>query len=230
MGCCSGGAPKPTLGDAPCAAQSRGDERDDCCGESPIDDCCIAPQVKAEPIDDGCQAPKEKIGDCCTGGASAGGGCCGIDEPPSACDDGCCESDGDIAGDIAEDDDKSADPACEDTCCEKVLACASQPTTDVKSNAGDCCGADTSITKTLPESPASPSPCNKGCCGEASSEAPAATDVVKAPDCCGDKPSPCCDESCLDRLALRECAANACVDPADSGKSRSETQSSTYEG
>jgi Cu2+-exporting ATPase len=27
----------------------------------------------------------------------------------------------------------------------------------------------------------------------------------KAPDCCSGMPAPCCDETCLDRLALREC-------------------------
>lgn len=30
-----------------------------------------------------------------------------------------------------------------------------------------------------------------------------------APDCCRGKVSPCCDTSCLDRLAMRECEMNA---------------------
>jgi hypothetical protein len=28
---------------------------------------------------------------------------------------------------------------------------------------------------------------------------------MPAPSCCEGKASPCCDKSCLDRLALREC-------------------------
>lgn len=31
-------------------------------------------------------------------------------------------------------------------------------------------------------------------------------DKGDAPDCCAGKTSPCCDTSCLDRLAVRECA------------------------
>ncbi|CAI7611702.1 unnamed protein product [Penicillium glandicola] len=31
-----------------------------------------------------------------------------------------------------------------------------------------------------------------------------------AAECCEGRPSPCCDEACLDRLALRECDAGAC--------------------
>ncbi len=30
-------------------------------------------------------------------------------------------------------------------------------------------------------------------------------DKEDAPDCCADKIGPCCDTSCLDRLAMREC-------------------------
>lgn len=45
------------------------------------------------------------------------------------------------------------------------------------------------------------SDCNKSCC---SKSAPSNEDP-KNPSCCNGKPSPCCDVSCLDRIALREC-------------------------
>lgn len=49
--------------------------------------------------------------------------------------------------------------------------------------------------------------CNKGCCQTATAtatELPGGDDM-STPSCCQGKASPCCDESCLDRLALREC-------------------------
>lgn len=35
------------------------------------------------------------------------------------------------------------------------------------------------------------------------------------PDCCKDKPYPCCDASCLDRIALRECEKGPIPSPKD---------------
>ncbi len=43
-----------------------------------------------------------------------------------------------------------------------------------------------------------------------------------APDCCRGKGSPCCDTSCLDRLAMRECEMSAKDAPGPSGKLNSE--------
>ncbi|KAK1756608.1 copper-translocating P-type ATPase [Echria macrotheca] len=44
--------------------------------------------------------------------------------------------------------------------------------------------------------------CNDDCCDSPSSKAPA---TAQAPECCDGTTSPCCDDSCLDRLALRAC-------------------------
>ncbi|KAL7948248.1 E1-E2 ATPase domain-containing protein [Trichoderma barbatum] len=46
------------------------------------------------------------------------------------------------------------------------------------------------------------SSCRKGCCSKVDTPCP---ETVKAPACCEGKPSPCCDQTCLNRLALREC-------------------------
>lgn len=55
--------------------------------------------------------------------------------------------------------------------------------------------------------------CSTGACedevedDEKGKEAKTPTDG--APECCRGKVSPCCDTSCLDRLAIRECADSA---------------------
>lgn len=38
---------------------------------------------------------------------------------------------------------------------------------------------------------------------------------LKASECCRGKPAPCCDESCLDRLALRECVTAPDAPPVE---------------
>ena len=44
--------------------------------------------------------------------------------------------------------------------------------------------------------------CNEGCCPE---PGPPRTETPDNPSCCEGKTSPCCDEACFDRIALREC-------------------------
>lgn len=56
-----------------------------------------------------------------------------------------------------------------------------------------------------PKATARPTPDSdfkKGCCS--APEPPLSADTP-APGCCEGKAAPCCDQSCLDRLALREC-------------------------
>ncbi|KAK4225073.1 E1-E2 ATPase-domain-containing protein [Podospora fimiseda] len=48
--------------------------------------------------------------------------------------------------------------------------------------------------------------CSSGCCGgERPPAIEAVPDQVDEPPCCRGKPAPCCDESCLNRVALRAC-------------------------
>ncbi|UKZ71217.1 uncharacterized protein TrAtP1_012178 [Trichoderma atroviride] len=49
------------------------------------------------------------------------------------------------------------------------------------------------------------------CCSSGRCEDEKAPDDTDQPDCCRGKVSPCCDTSCLDRLAMRECEMNAAV-------------------
>ena len=56
-----------------------------------------------------------------------------------------------------------------------------------------------------PRTTARPTPdsdCKKGC---RSAPEPPRSDDTPVPGCCEGKTAPCCDQSCLDRLALREC-------------------------
>ncbi|CAG7951698.1 unnamed protein product [Penicillium salamii] len=48
-----------------------------------------------------------------------------------------------------------------------------------------------------------------GCCTAGKCKGTGKNDQSDAPDCCRGKVGPCCDTSCLDRLALRECSKNA---------------------
>jgi Cu2+-exporting ATPase len=52
-----------------------------------------------------------------------------------------------------------------------------------------------------------------GCCFSGEHSSVKVTSDIDVPHCCRGKTSPCCDTSCLERLALRECAISA-VAPA----------------
>lgn len=47
------------------------------------------------------------------------------------------------------------------------------------------------------------------CCSSGKCEDDKTQLVTNKPDCCRGKVGPCCDMSCLDRLAMRECEVNA---------------------
>ncbi|CRG87654.1 Cu2+-exporting ATPase [Talaromyces islandicus] len=99
-----------------------------------------------------------------------------------------------------------------------LLASAPEPDfiPEEKSNCKDgCCdGSDAEpLNTTAPghEEPAqehSDDGCSPGNCSDDKIE-----NDIDAPDCCRGKPRPCCDTSCLDRLAMRECAMSAAATP-----------------
>ncbi|KAK4188567.1 E1-E2 ATPase-domain-containing protein [Podospora australis] len=75
--------------------------------------------------------------------------------------------------------------------------------------------------------------CQDGCCGpkppvtihlDAGADAGAKTNTSEQPDppaCCEGKPSPCCDASCLDRIALRTCNEEHQASSCDESKGKS---------
>ncbi|TDZ35605.1 P-type cation-transporting ATPase [Colletotrichum spinosum] len=88
--------------------------------------------------------------------------------------------------------------------------------------------------------------CKQGCCDSAAKTGTTSTgdsifeadkedcsiekdklEKEKAPSCCEGKTSPCCDSSCIDRLALRECSSKSNARYADTGRPSSGGESCT---
>lgn len=145
------------------------------CGSS-----CCEPPSRAPPEEDCCSTQRSEQED----------PCCVDDVPvtslkkPEIADTECNESI------------QSFDKQCQDSCCgELVEELQADKTCENKAQEvdlkDDCC------TQQL-----SKSSCSKGCCAKGDKPCP---DIMKAPPCCEGKISPCCDQTCLDRLALREC-------------------------
>ena len=92
--------------------------------------------------------------------------------------------------------------SCQDSCCDDddpdplntTASCQGEPT---KETPDDCC--------------------SNGKCSDNKAE-----NDTDAPDCCRDKVSPCCDTSCLDRLAMRECEMSATAAPGPNSQPNSE--------
>lgn len=189
--CCEAVANKPSCQDNCCDSDSDsagcGDGNDDCC--QPTDSCCDAKPTKL------------------------------ISETAETCKEGCCEeSDGEVddcCNETQHQEVVTGTDDCQAGCCgespSKPSSCKpSKPLEKAKScskDAGGCCGNN---VVSEPE-PAQQDDCCSGrdaiCSGAKES---GAADVAnrgsdEVMDCCRGKPSPCCDESCLDRLALREC-------------------------
>lgn len=177
---------------------------DDCCGD---DASCeeSAPVAEAEG-EAGCSAG------CCDGevaadgkgeeGAGCNDGCCGskveapVDAnkaPDASCNDGCCGSKVETVADVKTED-------CSDGCCgPKTEAAVDTKTKDCNDG---CCSSGTKPILTAKD-PEPAKDCADGCCVPKPAGKEAKDPTVM--DCCRGKPSPCCDESCLERLALREC-------------------------
>ncbi|TQV97503.1 heavy metal translocating P-type ATPase [Cordyceps javanica] len=97
----------------------------------------------------------------------------------------------------------------------------------------DCC-APTAVDAAPAVTPKA-EVCRDRCCGD-SNNATLAVDNSKDkgkdndPDCCAGKTAPCCDTSCLDRLAMRECAGgpDTCNGAVD-GKACTEHSTSIFD-
>lgn len=139
------------------------------------------------------------------------------------------------ANDAAESATELNEPA--KCCCEKFIA-APEP-----SSCGGCCGTDSVQAGTeerrktcRPQAPFTNSVINSDrnerdgrpivqdspetpagdCCSALGQTSPTPFEDTKPPECCRGEPFPCCDDSCLDRLALRECdETNDCCEAQD---------------
>ena len=179
-----------------CCGQDTVAETDDCCGDSPVDE-------EPDPCANGCCGSTTKQDDGCAGEKGddvCGDGCC--DEAASeikaedACKDACCGSKEEAVPDIKE----KAIKDCNDGCCDVEPA----QVTKTDNNCSDSC-----CDKPEPAQPSNAdNHCSDGCC-DSKAQPKKDTEDPTVPDCCRGKPSPCCDESCLERLALRECDSSS---------------------
>jgi hypothetical protein len=121
-------------------------------------------------------------------------------------------------------------PAMESDCCgTPVPALEPPPAPTATEKAGacqaGCCGgqsvetrdAEPSIQKEPNEEKIEDDCCSAGKCVDDVAE-----EDSDAPDCCRGKANPCCDTSCLDRLALRECGMSAATSSDSTGKMKRE--------
>ncbi|POS78749.1 copper-translocating P-type ATPase [Diaporthe helianthi] len=185
-------------------------ETEDSCG----DGCCSGSEPpKLDAIDpgatckDACCAEDEEQPKSVTEARSkdtCGDGCCSGDEPPkkteskaaATCEDACC------AGDMEQPEaaiEAGPNDTCGGGCCSE-----DEPLKKTESKASaicenTCCAGDDAVDMAKYEPGAS---CNDPCCDDKKPE----VEDPESPTCCKGKSSVCCDVSCLDRLAARECA------------------------
>ncbi|KAJ2904700.1 copper-translocating P-type ATPase [Zalerion maritima] len=178
---------------SPSCSDSKPATKGNCCGPSPkpIDvecekHCCSSYQ---EP----CMAKK--------------GGCCSPQPSANALPaekKQCCAS-------------KTVDSGCKTACCSQLPSpgsegkkgyCSPKPTelATEPDRSSNCCTPASTLGQAKANSccptKVPDSGCKSSCCPQPKA---ASNGDEGAPSCCRDKPSPCCDVSCLDRLALRAC-------------------------
>ncbi|OQD78754.1 hypothetical protein PENANT_c084G05141 [Penicillium antarcticum] len=127
----------------------------------------------------------------------------GRSEPPSGCSNSYCNYEPAAAtGD---------NRACADACSKKDSESAPQSKGGATTYTDGCCDDEPGVVSHLAACEGNKLACNnsRGCMMP--SEVSTATGEPNMADCCRGKPFPCCDESCLDRVALRECIGNTCV-------------------
>ncbi|KAF5605218.1 Cu2+-exporting ATPase [Fusarium subglutinans] len=87
------------------------------------------------------------------------------------------------------------------------------PPSDIGSCKDACCDEGDAATEVEEKEPANRERLDD-CCASGSCEEPNKDD---APECCRGKTSPCCNASCIDRIAIRECELSASQKPEAKG-------------
>ncbi|KAF5623528.1 Cu2+-exporting ATPase [Fusarium tjaetaba] len=96
------------------------------------------------------------------------------------------------------------------------------PPSDIGSCKDACCDGGDAETE-VEEKESSKKGRDDDCCASGSCEEPNKDD---APECCRGKTSPCCNASCIDRIAMRECELSASHKPDGTGCGSSSSSSS----
>lgn len=140
--------------------------------------------------------------------------CCAGESSKGICEDACCTS-AQPSGSYKAKVEDEPDNTCVDACCADEGPSHVQ-STGGQDHCGDACCTDQGSHEAESAALKAPVSCQEGCCAVEDESGPDCEDAccmsdaqaVKNsvdPDCCKDKPSPCCNVSCLDRLATREC-------------------------
>ncbi|EPE08084.1 copper-translocating p-type atpase [Ophiostoma piceae UAMH 11346] len=182
--------------------------------------------------------------------------CCAPADESGCCGDAINKDDKDACSDAEQKQKKPAAEDCGSTCCGPKETsknciydcCASTKTAKVQACAESCC---------TPKAPKSNvSSCSDGCCSPTKAAKEAIREDIKKtaaqetytciddccasktkslqaegrPSCCEGKTAPCCDDSCIDRIALRECkSGDSCASrDAENGKPCREHQRKTH--
>ena len=76
----------------------------------------------------------------------------------------------------------------------------------ISDNAESCCNNE-DLTENMDTT------CQDACCDRSTDDMAGELKLrpLEAPSCCKSKPFPCCDSSCIDRIALRECYSQLSV-------------------
>ncbi|KAF9869860.1 copper-translocating P-type ATPase [Colletotrichum karsti] len=171
--------------------EAAGDDQDDCCGEKP------SKESDAKPA-------REIAASSCIGKIDGQPGECCSPKPvlDGGCKKGCCGS----MAEAKPTESLSIISNKEDQCAPKIKV-----EDDCKKG---CCGSAIESKPSMkraavsavegnsgPEKAKAEDDCNKVFC----SARPAMVEQDPAPSCCEGKTSPCCDTTCIERLALREC-------------------------
>lgn len=171
----------------------------DCCGQQ-----ASAPEIlnapDAGPAEQSNVCQQSRSDDDCSetlSSMSLGGGDC-----PQAVLDDCCSS-GKCEDEKAQDGTDQPDCCSSGECDDKKAqdnCCSSGKCEDDKAQ-DDCCSSGNFDDEKAQDD----------CCSSGECENDKVQDDTDQPDCCRGKVSPCCDSSCLDRLAMRECEMNAAI-------------------
>jgi Cu2+-exporting ATPase len=109
---------------------------------------------------------------------------------------------------------------------EPVAAPIAAPIEETSSCQDSCCGGGDSDDEPLETKDPGQGEPNQGkpedCCSSGKCADDKAKDDTDAPDCCRGKVGRCCDTSCLDRLAMRECEISAVAAPGANAQAKSE--------
>lgn len=199
--------------------------------------CCAPPEVATTPPPPQQQQQPQIVGPSTSAGESStkGDDCCDADDTrvsEDSCAKGCCAGE---KSDSPKPAPATVAAACADACCaEEVEQPAATPEAEPKDTCGDgCCGGG-EPSKTTEAKPGAT--CEDACCDGEEAVKVASTDSGASckdaccddtkpevedpenPSCCKGKSSPCCDVSCLDRLAARECTGSSSKGACDKGR------------